>query len=178
MILADSNLLIYATDRDAAFHRKARPWLEGAVSGTEIVGLAWTVLLAFVRVTTRAGLFQRPLEVETAFDLVDAWVPTRGRHRRAYAPSSPHAAGSGVAAGDRGQPHFGCSPCGACNRACRRALFDGQRFWAFSKAPLAESLGLSSELESSPGSRAHPTQDEPHRHAPTVNNSSGPQSSV
>jgi uncharacterized protein len=74
MILVDVNLLIYAVNKDAPFHRQARSWLEDAISGTETVALSWIVLLAFLRLTTRAGLFQKPLAVETAFDLVDAWL--------------------------------------------------------------------------------------------------------
>ena len=74
MIIVDVNLLIYAVNRDAPLHSKAKAWLETAISGTETIGLSWTVLLAFLRLTTRAGLFQRPLPVESAFDLVDAWL--------------------------------------------------------------------------------------------------------
>jgi uncharacterized protein len=74
MILVDVNLLIYAVNDDAPAHRKARLWLEAALSGPEAVGLPWIVLLAFLRLTTRPGLFQKPLSAETAFDLVDAWL--------------------------------------------------------------------------------------------------------
>ena len=74
MILVDVNLLIYAVNEDSPDHRKARSWLEAAVSGNETVGLPWIVLLAFLRLTTRAGLFQKPLSVDAAFDLVDAWL--------------------------------------------------------------------------------------------------------
>jgi toxin-antitoxin system PIN domain toxin len=74
MIVVDVNLLIYAVNRNSADHRKAKAWLEAAVSGTETVGLPWIVLLAFLRLTTRAGLFQRPLTVDAAFDLVDCWL--------------------------------------------------------------------------------------------------------
>ena len=31
-------------------------------------------LLAFLRLTTRAGIFQRPLTVDAAFELVDGWL--------------------------------------------------------------------------------------------------------
>ena len=48
--------------------------LETVVSGTETVGLPWVVLLAFLRLTTRAGLFQKPLTVDSAFDLVGTWL--------------------------------------------------------------------------------------------------------
>jgi toxin-antitoxin system PIN domain toxin len=74
MIVVDVNLLLYAVNKDAPSHQKAKAWLESVVSGTETVGLPWLVLLAFLRLTTRNGVFQRPLDVETAFDLVDAWL--------------------------------------------------------------------------------------------------------
>ena len=74
MIVVDVNLLIYAVNEDAPTHRKAKSLLESALSGAETVGLSWPVLLAFLRLTTRAGLFQRPLSVRTAFDIVDAWL--------------------------------------------------------------------------------------------------------
>lgn len=74
MIVVDVNLLIYAVNADAPLHRKAKPWLENAISGTETVGLAWTVLLAFLRLTTRTGMFQRPLGVAKAFEVVEAWL--------------------------------------------------------------------------------------------------------
>lgn len=74
MIVVDANLLIYAVNEDAPDHKKAKRWLEDVVSGTETVGLPWVVLLAFLRLTTRAGLFQKPLGVEAAFGVVDAWL--------------------------------------------------------------------------------------------------------
>jgi toxin-antitoxin system PIN domain toxin len=74
MIVVDVNILIYAVNKDSPDHRKAKSWLETAVSGTETVGLPWMVLLAFLRLTTRPGLFQKPLSVDAAFRLVDAWL--------------------------------------------------------------------------------------------------------
>ena len=73
MIVVDANPLIYAVNQDSRDHR-AKRWLEGAVSGTETVGLPWIVLLAFLRLTTRPGIFQKPLSVDAAFDVVDAWL--------------------------------------------------------------------------------------------------------
>ena len=74
MMVVDVNLLIYAVNEDAPLHQPAQSWLEAVVSGTETVGLAWTVILAFLRLTTRPGIFQKPLEAQTAFDVVDAWL--------------------------------------------------------------------------------------------------------
>ena len=74
MILLDANLLIYAVNEDAPLNRKAKSWLESVLSGPETVGFSWNVLLAFLRLTTRPGLFRHPLPVETAFDLVASWL--------------------------------------------------------------------------------------------------------
>ena len=38
------------------------------------MGLPWIVLLAFLRLTTRAGIFQKPLVVEVAFEIVNSWL--------------------------------------------------------------------------------------------------------
>ena len=61
MILLDANLLIYAVNADAPLNRKAKPWLDSVLSGQETVGFPWNVLLAFLRLTTRQGLFRHPL---------------------------------------------------------------------------------------------------------------------
>jgi uncharacterized protein len=74
MILPDANLLIYAVNADAPLNRKAKAWLESVLSGQETVGFSWIVLLAFLRLTTRPGLFQNPLPVGTAFDLTASWL--------------------------------------------------------------------------------------------------------
>ena len=74
MILLDANLLIYAVNQDAPLNRKAKSWLESVLSGQQTVGFPWTVLLAFLRLTTRSGLFRHPLPVDTAFELVVSWL--------------------------------------------------------------------------------------------------------
>jgi len=74
MILLDANLLIYAVNEQAAQNRKAKLWLESVLSGQETVGFPWTVLLAFLRLTTRPGLFRQPLPVDGALDIVSAWL--------------------------------------------------------------------------------------------------------
>jgi len=72
--LVDANLLLYAVNADAPLHRKAKPWFEGVLSGTEPVGFEWTVLLAFLRLSTRSTVFPAPLELEDALTLIDGWL--------------------------------------------------------------------------------------------------------
>jgi toxin-antitoxin system PIN domain toxin len=74
VILIDANLLIYAVDADAPQHTRARRWLEDVLSRDTPVGLAWVVLLAFLRVTTRDGVLVRPLPPDAALDYVDGWL--------------------------------------------------------------------------------------------------------
>ncbi len=88
MILVDANLLIYAVDVDSHQHKAARRWLEATLSGTTPVGLAWIVLLAFLRITTRAGVFQHPITPERALDYVDSWL--RQPYVTAVGPGDRH----------------------------------------------------------------------------------------
>ena len=74
MILIDANLLIYAVNLNAPHHERARRWLQETLSGTAPVGLPWTSLLAFVRVTTRPGVLANPLPVDDAIGFVDEWL--------------------------------------------------------------------------------------------------------
>jgi uncharacterized protein len=70
----DANLLIYAVNRDASQHQKAKAWLEQSLVEAEPLAFSWLVLLAFMRLTTRSGLFQKPLSPERAFDLIELWL--------------------------------------------------------------------------------------------------------
>lgn len=76
MKLLDVNLLLYALDETSPWHERARPWLEETLSGGETVALPWTVLLAFVRLSTRAVVFTSPLTADEALDIVDDWLAT------------------------------------------------------------------------------------------------------
>jgi toxin-antitoxin system PIN domain toxin len=73
-MVPDANVLLYAVDATSARHEPARAWLEDRLSGSESFGLVWSVLLAFLRISTRAGLFETPLTADQAFDLVTGWL--------------------------------------------------------------------------------------------------------
>lgn len=74
MKLVDANVLLYAVNRDAAHHESARGWLDRSLSGDATVAFAWVALLAFIRLSTKIGLFPAPLGVEEAMGRVDAWT--------------------------------------------------------------------------------------------------------
>jgi toxin-antitoxin system PIN domain toxin len=72
--LTDVNLLLYAYDNSSAHHDRARSWLEERLSGSETFALAWSVILAFVRLATNPRVFERPMSVADALDAVDGWL--------------------------------------------------------------------------------------------------------
>lgn len=74
MILVDANLLIYAIDADSPHHERARPWFETMLSGDTPVALAWIVILAFLRITTRSGILRSPLAPADALAYVESWL--------------------------------------------------------------------------------------------------------
>ena len=78
MIVVDANLLLYAVNRDLPQHEVARLWWEGVLSRGTPVGLAWGVLLAFLRISTHPRIFERPLKAEAAAAYLDGWLAVPG----------------------------------------------------------------------------------------------------
>ena len=74
MFIVDANVLLYAANKTALHHRSGRIWLDGALSGDEPVGFAWIALLAFLRLSTRPGVFPKPLAPKQAFGVVEEWM--------------------------------------------------------------------------------------------------------
>lgn len=74
MKLVDTNVLLYAVNTDARHHERSRYWLDAALSGEATVAFAWIALIGFVRLSTKTGMFPKPLTSNQAFDRVDAWL--------------------------------------------------------------------------------------------------------
>ncbi len=74
MKLVDANVLLYSVNSDAPHHETSRSWLDGALSGKATVAFAWVALLAFVRLSTKVGLFPSPLSIDGAMDRVHGWL--------------------------------------------------------------------------------------------------------
>lgn len=71
MRVIDANVLLHAYNPSAPLHDQARRWLEEALSGDEPVGLAWVVILAFLRIATNPRAVTLPLPVDRACETVD-----------------------------------------------------------------------------------------------------------
>lgn len=74
MKIADANLLLYAVNSAEPLHKAARHWLEESLSGDESFAFDWIVLLAFLRISTRSGIFPRPLQAKQAFEVIQSWL--------------------------------------------------------------------------------------------------------
>lgn len=74
MNLVDANVLLYAVNSAAEHHTEAREWLDGALSGAETVGFSWISSLAFLRLSTKIGLFPSPLSADGALSQVRDWL--------------------------------------------------------------------------------------------------------
>ena len=74
MKVVDANVLLYAVNESAEHHDEALGWLDAALNGRSTVGFSWVSLLAFLRLSTKIGLFPAPLAVDQAVDRVRAWL--------------------------------------------------------------------------------------------------------
>jgi hypothetical protein len=61
--VVDANVLLYAVNESAEHHEEAVGWLDAALSGQSTVGFSWISLLAFLRLSTKIGLFPPPLSL-------------------------------------------------------------------------------------------------------------------
>ena len=101
MILVDANLLVYAYAGNLPQHARGKAWLDEQLNGTAAVGLAWSSLLAFIRLASNPRIFERPVPVTTAWQQVEEWLrqepvwiplPT-SRHAEVLASVLPFAEG-------------------------------------------------------------------------------------
>jgi uncharacterized protein len=88
MILPDVNVLVHAHNADSAVHVQARQWWDGCLSGPEGVGLAWTALLGFIRLTTNRKVVDRPLSIGGLMGRIQNWLDLP--HFHLAQPSDTH----------------------------------------------------------------------------------------
>jgi toxin-antitoxin system PIN domain toxin len=77
MKIVDANVLLYATDENARHHRVSKGWLEEALVDTEPIGLAWVVLLGFIRISTNPRVYVNPLTPDQATSIILKWLAQR-----------------------------------------------------------------------------------------------------
>lgn len=74
MILPDVNLLIEAHNGRAEKHEAALEWWESLLNSDCNVGLAWVVVLGFIRISTNRRALTEPITVQSACSHVRSWL--------------------------------------------------------------------------------------------------------
>lgn len=74
MILVDANILLYAEDSLSPYNEPACRWWDTQLSGTGTTCLCWTVVSAFIRISTNPRVFEHPLSLRQAIARVQSWM--------------------------------------------------------------------------------------------------------
>jgi uncharacterized protein len=74
MILPDINVLIHAHNSESPIHEQARHWWDATLAGTEGVGLAWVVILGFIRISTHRNILQNPMTPTETCSRLEEWL--------------------------------------------------------------------------------------------------------
>jgi uncharacterized protein len=74
MILPDINLLLYAHDSRGANYPAASAWWQRCLDGPEPVGLAWVVILGFIRISTNPRVYAEPQSPAAACSTIAEWL--------------------------------------------------------------------------------------------------------
>ena len=72
MLLADTNVLVYAANRSTPEHARCRALLDGWRSGSTPWCTTWGVLYEFLRVVTHRRVFRTPFTADDAWAFVSA----------------------------------------------------------------------------------------------------------
>lgn len=74
MIVPDVNILVYAYNRGSVRHEAARAWWEETLTLPRPVGLAWAVILGFIRIATHRAILDNPMRPADAIRRVRSWL--------------------------------------------------------------------------------------------------------
>jgi len=57
----DVNILLYASDADCAYYKRALSFLEDCIKQEELFCLGWPTVMSYLRISTHPSIFGRPL---------------------------------------------------------------------------------------------------------------------
>lgn len=78
MLVVDTNVLVYAADRDSPFHAVCRDWLERQRGRADAWYTTWAILYEFLRVTTHPRVMRQPWSAQAAWDFIAALLASPG----------------------------------------------------------------------------------------------------
>jgi len=62
----DVNVLLFASDSASPLHERAAEFLEQCAAGPDVLYLAWSTVLSYLRISTHPAIFANPLQPEEA----------------------------------------------------------------------------------------------------------------
>jgi toxin-antitoxin system PIN domain toxin len=74
VIAVDTNILVSAHRRDAAFHKAAASCIKALAEAATPWAIAWPCLHEFLAVVTHARIYRPPTPAAAALDQVEAWL--------------------------------------------------------------------------------------------------------
>jgi len=74
VIVPDANLFLYAYDGTSTHHAPAVAWLESTFAGTELIGLPWQSIWAFLRIATNGRIHANPVAMDRAIGIAQQWI--------------------------------------------------------------------------------------------------------
>lgn len=78
MFAIDTNVLVYAADRDSPHHRPCFELLDRSRRSADAWFLTWGIVYEFLRVITHLRVLRRPWSVADAWSFVDALLASAG----------------------------------------------------------------------------------------------------
>ena len=97
MLVVDTNVLVYAADKDSPFHAACRDWLERQRKRADAWYTTWAILYEFLRVTTHPRVMRRPWNVSAAWGFVAALLASPGLSVLTSTPRHPDVAAQVIA---------------------------------------------------------------------------------
>lgn len=76
MIAVDTNLLVYSARRDMPLHAPALSCITDLSQSRQPWCIPWPCVHEFISVATNRRLFEVPMPLDVAFDVIDAWRST------------------------------------------------------------------------------------------------------
>lgn len=73
-MILDANILLFAVDNSSPHNQRAKKWLESTLNSNTRVGLPYSTIGAFVRISTHPRVYDNPLAGAQAWRLVQDWM--------------------------------------------------------------------------------------------------------
>ncbi len=78
MLVVDTNVLIYAADKNCTEHKKCRELLEQWRRGVLPWYMTWNIIYEFVRVISHPRVFRRPWSAKQAWTFIEVLLNSEG----------------------------------------------------------------------------------------------------